>query len=121
MKNGGAPEPCETFTGGEVEDYTVSFGSGTQQLKKASINQQLAEKNNDIRIYPNPAGQQLILEMDNNALGDFYRIYDLQGRKMINQVITSKRTSIEKNYVPGIYLLVVTSQDETFYKKFVKK
>ena len=33
MKNGGIPGPCETFTGGEVEDYTVSFTGGSKELQ----------------------------------------------------------------------------------------
>ncbi len=122
MKNGGEPGPCEIFTGGEVEDYMVSFGSAIQQLKKASIKPQTVEKISGIRIYPNPAEGQLILELNENALGYFYQIFDLQGRKITNHVITSETTSIDLTcYVSGVYLLVVTSPEGTFYKKFVKK
>ena len=73
MKYNGLPSPCETFTYGEVEDYTVSFSNNSSSAFAAnSINFGQLE----MQVLPNPAANHILLS---GAEGAQYKIINMVG------------------------------------------
>ena len=64
--------------------------------------------NNACKIYPNPAGNELLVKSDKTIMGAVYEIFDLQGKKILNGKITSENTIL--NIAPlnaGVYFMKV--------------
>lgn len=59
--------------------------------------------NNDIKVYPNPATNYLVVDSDVKNL-DEYTIYDAMGRVMIRDVFIERRLDVS-GLKPGIYIL----------------
>ena len=120
-----AATPCETFTYGEVEDYTVNISGGSKAV--APTNAEASIANIKTRIYPNPASGTTTLELtsdDNAELS--YRILDIQGRTMIQkeniQINGYQEEKIDISQLnAGVYFILI--QNETVsnnYKLIVK-
>lgn len=59
-----------------------------------------------VRVFPNPANQQVTIAMDGAQGEVILNIYDLQGRTITNRQITDSNTNVELGQLPnGIYLL----------------
>ncbi len=85
----------------------------------------LSEKTNSLKIYPNPAGDQVIVKMPIVGTRDKASIslFDLSG-KMISQFITAKgdsSTTLLTSHLPkGMYLLQLRTAEGVWTGKFVK-
>ena len=120
IQNGGSPGPCSDNFTGEVEDYTVSFAAAPLSLKQATVNIQSHNERN-IRVYPNPVTEKLILNMDFSEKDDYYEVFNLQGEKVNSMIIDSNLTVIDLSKLSsGIYLIKVSYSSGIFQKKFVK-
>lgn len=118
MKYGAAPTACETFSYGEVEDYTVNIGSST--VNSVTQGSEIAnEVNNfDMDVFPNPTESSLSVRMvDNRSVS--YKVYNLLGQTLkagkLNQEINVS------DLVSGMYILEVNDGQKTITKKFAKK
>ena len=113
MKNGSSPSSCETFTYGEVEDYTVDFGSAPAVLEK------MAEFG--IKLYPNPAGSEINVEITSPESAVKLRMYNALG-VILDEMNTNERkiTLDLSKYGPGIYYIGAENSKETTLKKFIK-
>ncbi|NQU55172.1 MAG: PKD domain-containing protein [Bacteroidetes bacterium] len=122
MKVGKVPSPCEDGFNGEVEDYLVSFGPASSMLKSAFIDNLESEIPQIFNLYPNPVNDKLNIQLNSVESGDSYSIYNMNGKIMISNQITSPLTNIDfAQYSTGMYLIVVVNKDEVFKKKFVKR
>lgn len=77
-----------------------------------------------LSIYPNPAKEYVILQIENWKKGDFfYQLYDFNGRLLENKETESKETRINmRNLAAASYFLKVIGNDKevkTF--KIIKK
>ena len=113
MKYNAFPTPCETFTYGEVEDYTVTF-TASGRFDEETIDTKPA-----IVIYPNPVkGDQLnISNLENKAT---FTIYNMTG-----QVIARNSIENETVYVgslpTGAYLIEIINGNTRVTKHFIKE
>ena len=82
-----------------------------------------ANTKKEVRIYPNPANDQLFLEMDDNINTCTVSIIDITGQQLIS--IESTRTSRQvfdiSKFSPGIYFARVISNDKCRVYRFIKK
>ncbi|PLX20102.1 MAG: hypothetical protein C0599_09675, partial [Salinivirgaceae bacterium] len=116
MKYNAAPTSCETFTYGEVEDYTVSFGA-----KGATGINEIAQ---DVSIYPQPADDILHIEMTEAGNVAEVVLYNMSG-----QVV--KTTKLDNNgqgfdldvsgQAGGIYMLQIITDGKVTSKRIVIK
>jgi hypothetical protein len=84
MKYNKIATPCEVFTYGEVEDYTVNVGSGKSVTPSYYENTIIA--NVSAKIYPNPASGETTLELTSEEITTIsYKLIDLQGRVLITK------------------------------------
>ncbi len=112
MKWNAAQTPCESFSYGEVEDYTVN-------VTRAPIMPGMENLNADFRIYPNPSNGHFNVA-GNDLAGSELLVYDLHGRLLINQKLTNNHVTIStSNLKAGVYMVRVVNQDEIISNRIV--
>lgn len=119
MKYNAVPTACESFTYGQVEDYTVNIvASGVVNAITSDLEIDGNKNNYDFAIYPNPTkGILNISSFDNRAVS--YVIYSLIGKKIISG--NAIETGIDVSEIPsGIYVIELNDGKKTVSKKFVK-
>ena len=81
-------------------------------------------KENGIKVYPNPATEQLHIELNTNysALNRI-TIYDLQGRELLNKHLNESKTknvSIDVSNLPkGMYVLRASTNEHAVFSNIV--
>ncbi len=112
MKYNASPTSCETFTDGEVEDYTVniSLTARTDETSNTGIS---------FNLYPNPVKGD-ILNIANLESPSTYRIFN-----MLGQELGSGKIENDTIYVGGLktgtFLIEVSNGTSTSTKRFIKE
>lgn len=119
VKYGGFPTSCETFSYGEVEDYTVNLKvAGTLISGESSVR--------DLEVYPNPFNGYLFMDYESATDREItVSILDLMGRTQhssIHQVLKGKNTLeiSSENLAPASYLVKVENGEEVKIHKVIK-
>lgn len=114
MKYNANPTPCETFTYGEVEDYTVTISNSVNQ----GITGDTGFNSSDMSIYPNPAKHTLNISLV-DAAGKDYVIYNVMGQVIGKGTFTESLdvTALQS----GVYMLEVNTDNNKLMKRFVKE
>lgn len=115
MKYNSAQNACETFSYGEVEDYTVVVGSNATAQGIAGGTDIISS---NITLYPNPTKHNLnIVLLD--EIGKDYVIYNIMGQVVGKGVFTeSLDVSALQN---GVYMLEVNTEGSKMMRRFVKE
>jgi len=121
MKWNAAPTACETFSYGEVEDYTVSIGnSSARVLSRNTIKADgvLSEENKvfDANVYSSFDALNVVMQ-DNRKVN--YILTNMIGQVVVNGEFKNelKLSRIES----GIYILKITDGQRTISKKLIKQ
>lgn len=125
MKYNSAQTACETFSYGEVEDYSVnvmvaainSFAAGNPTAEE--LGNALPT---EIVIYPNPASASINVNIsDGSALGTL-KIYTMAGTLVkIVEMDGGERDINISDLAPGSYLISVETEREPIVKSFIKR
>ncbi|CAL2081775.1 conserved protein of unknown function precursor containing a type A C-terminal secretion signal [Tenacibaculum sp. 190524A02b] len=124
MKWNGTPAPCETFSYGEVEDYSVIIGASnrldSKNIKTVKIDGKLGNEpaSFDANIYPNPAKDFVSLQLIDGRTSSF-EIYN-----SIGQVVSKGKSSRAINLsslAKGIYIININDGNKTITKKLIKE
>lgn len=99
--------PCDAFTYGEVEDYSVKI---SESLAVTDV------KKNNISVYPNPAVD--VINISNVSSKTKFEIYNVGGQ-LVNQGTTDGKVNVSK-LTKGVYILTVESNGEKSQTKFIK-
>lgn len=125
MKYNSAADPCETFSYGEVEDYTVNITDTyqyqlTQHPNAGTLEDKVAA---NMKIFPNPAQNFIQLELNHGArTATMVTIYNSEGKQMKQQQMEGETTTIDISDLPaGNYILKVDDEKEPFIKEFIKQ
>lgn len=81
-------------------------------------------KNNEFKIYPNPAREQVTIECPENSIGQDIVMTDLNGRLILRTEITSIKESISLDSIaPGLYIISISRNNESivYIHKLLKK
>ena len=114
MKYNGVATACETFSYGEVEDYSINVTGRTRNVNNTTVT------SIEFMVFPNPANNYLEIKVLNNeALGEI-KIYNMGGSliKSINAPETHKKLDIN-NIPSGVYYISVGTEIIRT-KKFMK-
>ncbi len=108
--------------------YTTNTGAngsvvqGVQQPYEISIVTELEEAksiNLTVTAYPNPASEYLILEVKDFEISNLlFQLYDMNGRLLKNEKITSNQTKIVMNNLVSAHYFVKVIQNNTLIKEF---
>lgn len=115
MKYNAYPTSCETFSYGEVEDYTVVISSTANQ-GIASGDRELI--NSDLSIYPNPVKHTLNISIM-DAVGKTYTISNTLGQVMVRGDFTG--TLDVSSLSSGVYFLQINTETDSLIKRFIKE
>jgi len=120
MKYNAAPTACETFSYGEVEDYTVNIGA-TAVAGITETGAELANQENvfDFTMYPNPVENTLNVSLLDNRKASF-KIYNLIGQEVKGGNLNQKEINVS-NLQAGLYIFEIYDGQKTLTKKFAKK
>ena len=114
MKYNGIPTACETFSYGQVEDYTINIVSAARETE--SVSQELR-----ISLYPNPVKDELNIELNGQAdLG--ITIFDLSGKIVLNNQNNRQgqvRIDLSK-LMPGAYVMQILGSSGLHTDKLIK-
>lgn len=76
---------------------------------------------NEIRIYPNPASNNIKIDFVLNAESSITRLFNLSGKLIENILSNSFPIQMNINNLPnGIYLIQIDTENKIFNKKFIK-
>ncbi len=109
-----------SYTVGQVvyTAYTSTAGSVAQGVQQAFDFSTLGIENNLINLsltaFPNPTSSVLTLKIKDYSLDNmYYRLYDIQGRILIQNKLTDFTTNLPtQNLAPAIYFLRVSNQNK---------
>lgn len=112
MKFNTAPTACETFSYGQVEDYTL--------IGKKFLAVSDASKGNATLLYPNPVKDLINIQSKDSS--DFsYQIYNTAGQIVLKGKSADKKINAQ-NLSSGNYIIELTDKNgEKTTQKFIKK
>lgn len=112
MKYNGIPTSCETFSYGQVEDYTLNIKAAGTITSLTDV-----KVNGGIGIYPNPVVDVLNI----NAEGNYsYQIYSESGQMVMSGESTEKSVNVGKLNT-GLYIINILQDGKTTSHKLIKK
>ncbi len=120
MKYNAAPTACETFSYGEVEDYTVNIG-GTPFAGIASNGNEIGNEANvfEFNMYPNPVESMLKIALADDRNTTF-KIYNLLGQEVKGGKLNQNEINVA-GLEAGLYIFELNDGQKTLTKKFIKK
>ena len=127
MKNNSLPTACETFSAGEVEDYTINIVTNTTRSadEVTTTKEETTEINEiakiDFKLYPNPVkGDIVYFSGIENENATSYRIYNLMGQQVAGGLIENNAVNVSA-LMPAIYIIEVTDGNSAASKRFIKE
>lgn len=114
MKQDGIPTRCETFSSGEIEDYTVNI------VSNLSVEDHNLNANNYI-LSPNPAYEKLFIKNPENKT-IHYKISTITGQICKDGETNNSEIGVDVSQLSsGVYLIEMNDEDKSVVKKFIKK
>lgn len=125
MKYDSAQAACETFSDGEVEDYTVNITNATANyttFNNTTSGDELGNESKafDFTVYPNPVKGTVLNIHLNDAREVNFAITNLLGQTLKSGVLTKQPIDVS-TIRTGIYMLEITDGQKSVVKKFIKQ
>ena len=111
MKYNATPTSCETFSYGQVEDYTINITSS------ARIDETSAALS--YKLYPNPVKGD-VLYISNITSDSTYRVYNMMGQELGKGKIENDAINVS-SLATGTYMLEVSNGTSSATKRFIKE
>ncbi|OSY89371.1 hypothetical protein WH52_01670 [Tenacibaculum holothuriorum] len=125
MKWNGAPTACETFSYGEVEDYTVNISNTAARtsfdITSFDVEGELGNEAPvfSADVYPNPTTNFINIKMADDRYAE-YKLVNMIGQVVEQGEVTRASINVS-NLQSGMYILEVNDGTRSFTKKVLKK
>jgi hypothetical protein len=91
----------------------------TLNVEKAGVNE-LRNESGELRVYPNPANDMIIIETSRVFKENTLSIYNIDGQKLLDKQIYSLKTQINISKLsPGVYFVKLISDEGVEVKKLI--
>lgn len=101
-------------------DYNFPIVTNTATSAFQNLSSEDFSSENKVLLYPNPVKNTLFLTSKNNI--DSIIIYDIQGRKIQDNIVNSNELRLDTNgLIKGCYFIEIIFQNEKMTKKFIKQ
>ncbi|EGV43232.1 T9SS type A sorting domain-containing protein [Bizionia argentinensis JUB59] len=122
MKYNAAQTACESFSYGEVEDYTVNITnqSSSYEVLNDVYAEALSNEPNvyDIQLYPNPVANSLNVRVKDSRDANF-SISNMLGQEVEKGQVNNRSINVS-NLQSGTYIIKVNDGQKPLVKKFIK-
>jgi len=108
-------------------NYTVTITNqqGCSATSEVFVAQSLSVEEtaaSTLKLFPNPADNQITFSISDNMINSPYSVIDNQGRVILSGIADSKNTILNINsLVPGNYILRIKKEEKTINQSFIKK
>lgn len=118
MKYNGVPTACESFSYGQVEDYSINItAAGTVVVNELIADTDKASS--EITLYPNPVENELNISSLEQK-GSSFKITNALGQQVSSGQLSESPIDVSKLNT-GIYIIELNSGQKRIAKKFIKK
>ena len=120
MKYNGIPTSCESFSYGQVEDYSINItASGAVAVEEMTAGLVETIETSSFALYPNPVENELNVSFSNSN-GYSYKISNTIGQQVISGEISGNAIDVSK-LTTGFYIIELNNGKKRIVKKFVKR
>jgi hypothetical protein len=110
-----------------LPSVTSNFSQSSLEIDYVRVYQESAlttsniEKLNNVVLYPNPATNELIINVNEELIGVSAKIYSLLGQELQSLQLRNQQNPIDvSNFKKGIYLIDIESKKGVKTYKFIK-
>ncbi len=121
MKYDAEQTACETFSYGEVEDYTVNISSSARVSNSDVFATALGNESVlDLVAYPSPANSFVKIKLNKNDISEVsYRVVNTIGQSVLSGKLNNSTINVSQ-LKTGIYMLEVNDSQKLLKTKFIK-
>tara|TARA_B100001146_G_scaffold225257_1_gene249091 strand:- start:12981 stop:16358 length:3378 start_codon:yes stop_codon:yes gene_type:complete len=123
MKYNSAQSSCETFTYGEVEDYSVNIGQAATGIYADVADGETLGTGSEVfgmTLYPNPTASQLNITMLDGRESNFVIVNSL-GQQVQQGTITREANIDVSSLASGLYLIKINDGQKQKIARFIKE
>lgn len=102
-----------------------ALGNRTAKRKRIDVTSvPEVPRNNEFKVYPNPAKEQVTIECPESSIGQNLIMADLNGRVILKREITSAKQALYLDGIaPGLYFISISGNKESmvYVHKLIKQ
>jgi hypothetical protein len=109
---------------GQIDESNVNFGNqiSFDFCAESTASLETSDLDSQILLYPNPTNNLTNVEFGNMKGVKTVVIYDITGKLIVEKSTNEKAISIDaSDYSSGIFMIKVTAENQTSYRKLVKQ
>ncbi|MBC5991735.1 M4 family metallopeptidase [Pontibacter cellulosilyticus] len=123
MKYNAAQTSCETFSYGEVEDYSVNIGTSlSASLASSVVNAELLgdDAGPDVVVYPNPTSNYILVSTP--AEKATVQVMSITGIELLRAEVKGANQRVDVSSLPsGIYMIRIHDGQKETHQRLIKE